>query len=81
MDKIKDFGYWVETLPEVWLSLPDPNKVEVDIYLYDKAGHKSNSVKLIDQTRQNDWQEEYRGTVESRLSAMEEWREKSKERR
>lgn len=45
-NKIKTTSYWRETLPPIWLSIPDPNKVKVDMYLYDAAGHKSQPVKL-----------------------------------
>jgi len=43
---------WEETLPAVWMSLPEPNRVDVSFYVYDKAGNKSNIVKpLIDPSR------------------------------
>ncbi len=37
---------WERTLPEVFVSVPEPNKVEVEMYLYDRAGHKSKPVLL-----------------------------------
>lgn len=39
--------------PPMWVSIPEPNEVEVWVQLYDKAGHKSNQVKLryIDHTQ------------------------------
>ena len=46
MDKIWDAEYWTSSLPEVWISIPEPNKVEVEVYLYDKAGNKSKPVKV-----------------------------------
>jgi hypothetical protein len=47
MDRILNQLYWKSSLPAVWISLPDPNKTEVEIYIYDKAGHKSQPMKLI----------------------------------
>lgn len=38
--------YWVNTLPEFLVSVPDRNKTEVEMYLYDKAGHKSKPILL-----------------------------------
>ncbi len=39
--------------PPLWISIPEPNEVEVWVQLYDKAGNKSNQVKLryIDHTQ------------------------------
>jgi len=39
--------------PPMWVSIPEPNKVEVWVQLYDKAGNKSNQVKLqyVDHTQ------------------------------
>jgi len=37
---------WKATLPDVWFSVPEPNKLEVEVYLYDIAGHKSQPVNL-----------------------------------
>jgi hypothetical protein len=58
----KDLGYlreqadnygiidqWKETLPIVWISNPEAGDVTVWIQLYDKAGNKSNFVKLIEE--------------------------------
>jgi hypothetical protein len=39
--------YWKETLPSVLVSVPEPNTVDVNVYLYDRAGHKSGQVKLL----------------------------------
>lgn len=38
-----DFEKWRSTLPDVWISMPDPNKVDIEMYIYDKEGNKSNS--------------------------------------
>jgi hypothetical protein len=38
---------WEETLPAVWVSLPEAGKVDVSLYVYDEAGHKSNVVNLL----------------------------------
>jgi hypothetical protein len=45
------YSAYPETLPSVWISLPDPNKVDVTIWVYDKDGHKSDSVELLDLTK------------------------------
>ena len=41
--------------PPLWISIPEPNQIEVWVQLYDKAGHKSNQVKLkyFDHTQRN----------------------------
>jgi hypothetical protein len=51
-DTSPDFWYnfwrlWESTMPAVWISLPEPNRVDVSFYIYDKAGHKSNGVNLL----------------------------------
>jgi len=46
MDKIKSADYWRDTLPEIWVSIPDPNIVEVDVHIYDRSDHKSQPVRL-----------------------------------
>lgn len=45
--------FWGETLPAVWVSLPEPNKVFVSISLYDQEGNESEPVKLIDISQRN----------------------------
>jgi hypothetical protein len=37
--------YYLDTLPPVYVSLPDPNKVDVLVYLYDRRGNKSSLVE------------------------------------
>ena len=39
---------WQESLPTVWISMPEPNDTSICIQIYDKAGHKSNIVNLIE---------------------------------
>lgn len=39
--------FWEDTLPPVWVSIPEPDKVNVWVYVYDKAGNKSEAVKLL----------------------------------
>jgi hypothetical protein len=39
--------HWEDTLPPVWISLPEPNRAAVSLFLYDSAGHKSNQVRLL----------------------------------
>jgi hypothetical protein len=43
--------YWKETLPSVLISVPELNTVEVNVYLYDRAGHKSEPVELLSDIR------------------------------
>lgn len=50
---IRTYELWRDSLPPVWVSIPDPNRLTVWAYIYDKAGHKSNSVKLIKYTETN----------------------------
>jgi len=52
------YELWEKTLPPVWISIPDPNTLNVWIYVYDKAGNKSNSVKLVRYTDPSDGQED-----------------------
>ena len=42
------FQFWEDTLPPVWISIPEPNHVKVWVSVYDKAGRKSNEVELLD---------------------------------
>lgn len=51
-DKI--VSQWKDSLPTVWISIPEPNQKTVWIQVYDKAGNRSDFIKLIDLTRQND---------------------------
>lgn len=44
---------WEATLPPVWISRPEPNAVEVQVYLYDRAGHKSEPIPLQNGLRDN----------------------------
>jgi hypothetical protein len=50
---LQKHGSWEATVPPVWLSIPEPNKVDVWVYVYDKAGNKSEPVKLLDFTKRN----------------------------
>ncbi len=52
------YELWEKTLPPVWISIPDPNTLNVWIYVYDKAGHKSNSVRLVRYTDPSNGQED-----------------------
>lgn len=45
--EVRRLKYWRETLPPVWVSNPEPNKVNVFVYIYDQAGHKSVPIKLL----------------------------------
>ena len=35
-----------DILPPLWISLPVPEKIEIWVWLYDRAGHESNKFKL-----------------------------------
>lgn len=37
--------YFLETLPPVYVSVPEPNHTDVLMYLYDQAGHESDPVE------------------------------------
>ena len=44
--KKKANGPFIETLPDIWISIPEPNKINVNLYIYDKKGNVSNPLKL-----------------------------------
>lgn len=44
---IRRLKRWRETLPPIWISIPEPNTVEVQVYIYDQAGNKSIPIKLL----------------------------------
>ena len=46
VNEIRNVERWKETLPPVWISLPDPNSTDVYIYIYDNAGNKSDPIQL-----------------------------------
>jgi hypothetical protein len=39
--------FWERTLPPVWVSMPDPNKMDVWVWVFSKSGNKSEPIKLI----------------------------------
>jgi hypothetical protein len=42
-----DVGIWKrEAMPTIWISLPKPSETNVEIQVYDHAGHESNPVPL-----------------------------------
>ncbi len=41
---------WKSSLPTIFISLPDPGKLNIWIQVYDKAGNISNTVDLVDHT-------------------------------
>ena len=51
VSSLQSRDHWIETLPAVWISIPEPNRVDVYVYVYDKAGHKSDPVKLRSPSR------------------------------
>ena len=36
----------MDVLPEIWISPPEPNKIDVWIWIYDKSGHQSEPIKV-----------------------------------
>lgn len=46
---------WRETFAPVWVSIPEPNRVDVYVYVYDRAGHKSDPLKLPPPLREEDY--------------------------
>ncbi len=38
---------WRDSLPQVWVSIPEPNKVYVRLRAYDRAGHQSEQMNLV----------------------------------
>ncbi len=42
-----DKSFWEESLPPVWVSRPEPNKLDVWVWVFNKAGNKSEPIKLI----------------------------------
>ena len=46
VNDIRNVERWKETLPPVWITLPDPNSTDVYIYIYDNAGNKSDPIQL-----------------------------------
>ena len=47
VNDVRRLKHWRETLPPVWVSNPEPNKVNVFVYIYDQEGHKSVPIKLL----------------------------------
>lgn len=37
---------WRETLPPIWISVPDANTVKLSVYIYDQSGNKSTPINL-----------------------------------
>ncbi len=38
---------WRQDLPPIWISAPKPHAVNIRIYAYDRAGHKSDAVEAL----------------------------------
>lgn len=47
----KKYWSWRDTLPPVWVSVPEPNKIDVRLCAYDEAGHISEQVSLVHELR------------------------------
>jgi hypothetical protein len=49
------WGVWNDTLPPVWISLPEQGRIEVSVWVFDRAGRESNVVNLlVNPTKQPD---------------------------
>jgi len=38
-------GETLPAMPTIWISIPEPNQVDIHIYIYDKQGHKSETIR------------------------------------
>lgn len=47
----KLYKLWKDSLPPIYISIPDSNELNVWIRIYDEAGNRSNSIRLIDRTK------------------------------
>jgi len=47
----KTYCSWGDTLPPVWVSIPESNKVYVRLGAYDRAGHQSEQINLVYEPR------------------------------
>lgn len=47
------FELWKSSVPPIYISTPNSDKINVQIHVYDKAGNISNTVDLVDHTQ--DW--------------------------
>ncbi|MBW7990191.1 MAG: hypothetical protein FVQ84_09280 [Planctomycetes bacterium] len=47
VNEVRELNLWRATLPPVWVSIPEPNGVNVYVYIYDRAGNKSDPIKLF----------------------------------
>lgn len=48
----KLYKLWKDSLPTIYISVHDPNELNVWIQVYDKTGNRSNSIRVIDRTKQ-----------------------------
>jgi len=46
LSRMRDVEYYRQTLPPVWISTPEPNSAAVHVYLYDRAGNRSEDIRL-----------------------------------
>jgi len=47
----KKYWSWRDTLPPVCISVPEPNKLDVRLCVYDRTGHLSEQVSLVHEPR------------------------------
>lgn len=47
MKRSKKNWTWKDTIPPVWLSIPEPGKLNIYVRVYDRAGHISERVRMV----------------------------------
>lgn len=53
-------GYRWPDMPAIWISTPDPNHVDVYVYIYDQQGHKSDPLLVVNFVSQGRMRNMYR---------------------
>ncbi|OHB66822.1 MAG: hypothetical protein A2Y77_14800 [Planctomycetes bacterium RBG_13_62_9] len=46
ISEVRDVEYYRATLPPIWISIPDPDRTSVRLYVYDRAGNRSDPVEM-----------------------------------
>ena len=44
--RMRDVSYYRKTLPPIWISISKPNRADVHVYVYDRAGNRSEGIVL-----------------------------------
>jgi hypothetical protein len=53
-------GYRWPDMPPIWISIPEPNHVDVHAYIYDQEGHKSDRLRVANFPPQGKMRDMYR---------------------